>query len=77
MMCRNIDVDDDVYMAFGLSESPMRRVMQGADVTVAWVNRMSEANAVDYHLSGYIQVSAACNGLHACTNDIHSLPISS
>ncbi len=60
LMCRS-DADDGVYMAFGLSENPMRTIMQGADVTVAWVNRMSIANAVDYHLSGYIQVSPACN----------------
>ncbi len=51
--CRS---EDDVYLAFGLSADPTTTVMQGADVTVAWVNRMAQANAVDYHLSGYIQV---------------------
>ncbi len=45
-----------MYLAFGLSADPTRTLMQGADVTVAWVNRMAEANAMDYHLSGYTQV---------------------
>ncbi|XP_064398586.1 protein Skeletor, isoforms B/C-like [Halichondria panicea] len=77
---QNIDVDDDVYMAFGLSESPMRTVMQGADVTVAWVNRMSEANAVDYHISGYIQCVAGAGACPdtldlrgGCTNDVFDI----
>lgn len=43
-------------MAFGLSADPDRTLMQGADVTVAWVDRTSVANAEDYHLSGYTQV---------------------
>ena len=50
-------------MAFGLSSDPTRTLMVGADATVAWVDRQARANAVDYHLSGYIQV----HGAHAVT----------
>ena len=50
-------------MAFGLSADPTRTLMMGADATVAWVDRQGRPNAVDYHLSGYIQVPAA----HAVT----------
>ena len=37
-------------MGFGLSGSPTRTSMDGADVTIAWVDNSRGANALDYHL---------------------------
>ena len=44
------------YLAFGLSGSPSSISMFRADPVVAWVNETG-GYAVDYHLSGYFQVS--------------------
>ena len=37
-------------MGFGLSGSPTLTLMDGADVTIAWVDNSFGARAVDYHL---------------------------
>ena len=39
-----------------LSGSTTRTSMDGADVTIAWVDNSREANAVDYHLRHRVQV---------------------
>ena len=53
-----ISCSTNQYMGFGLSGSASQTLMFGADPTITWVDTMSgEANAVDYHLSAYTQVS--------------------
>ena len=45
------------YLGFGLSGSNVVTTMSGADATIAWVDRNGVAQAKDYFLSGYVQVS--------------------
>ncbi len=53
-------INQGTYMAFGLSGSETGTSMIGSDVTVAWLDAETgaTANAVDYYLSGYQQVSS-------------------
>ena len=44
-------------MGFGLSGSSFGTLMFGADATITWVDDEEGANAQDYHLSNYVQVS--------------------
>ena len=45
------------YVAFGVSGSQGGVLMQGGDVTVAWIDsKTRQANAVDYFLESYSQV---------------------
>ena len=44
------------YMGFGLSRNTTATVMLGADATIAWVDTNLGPRAVDYYLSGYVQV---------------------
>ena len=46
----------DQYMAFGISGDDTRTFMVGADVVVTWVDG-DGPQAVDYYLSGRVQVS--------------------
>ena len=43
-------------MGFGLSGSTTLTSMDGADVTIAWVDNSRGANAMDYHLRYRFQV---------------------
>ena len=46
----------DQYMAFGISGDDTRTFMVGADVVVTWVDE-DGPEAVDYYLTGRVQVS--------------------
>ena len=45
------------YLGFGLSASPSATSMFQADATIAWIDNDGMAQAQDYYLSGYVQVS--------------------
>lgn len=51
------DVTTNEYMGFGLSGLTDRTLMLGADATIAYVDDDTGPTAVDYHLSGYVQVA--------------------
>ena len=44
------------YMGFGLSGATDLTSMLGADTTIAYVDGDTGPTAVDYYLSGYVQV---------------------
>ena len=48
-------------MGFGLSGATDRTSMLGADATIAYVDDDTGPTAVDYYLSGYVQVTAKTN----------------
>ncbi|KAK9294616.1 hypothetical protein QLX08_010840 [Tetragonisca angustula] len=51
-------LDDEQYMAFGLSANPERSLMVGGDVVVAWVDKQTlQGYAVDYYLDAKSQCS--------------------
>ena len=66
-LCMNIvshtcsDVTTNEYMGFGLSGATDRTSMLGADATIAYVDDDTGPTAVDYHLSGYVQVTVKTN----------------
>ena len=45
------------YLGFGLSGSTAVTSMFQADATIAWIDNDGVAQAKDYYLSGYVQVS--------------------
>ena len=45
------------YLGFGLSGSSSVTSMFRADVTIAWIDNNGMAQAQDYYLSDYVQVS--------------------
>ena len=45
------------YLGFGLSGSTAATSMFQADATIAWIDNDGMAQAQDYYLSGYVQVS--------------------
>lgn len=44
------------YMGFGPSASQTQTIMFGADPVITWVDETNGPQAVDYHLSSYVQV---------------------
>ncbi|XP_038046019.1 protein Skeletor, isoforms B/C-like [Patiria miniata] len=66
-------VDPGNYLAFGLSGSETRTLMDGSDVTVAWMDQSTMSPmVVDYRLQSKAQCSTN-NGLGACPDDIASV----
>ena len=57
-------------MSFGISGDDSRTEMIGADVVVAWVGQDGTASAVDYYLTGRVQVELHSERLRKC-NIIH------
>ena len=51
------------YLGFGLSGSSARTSMFQADATIAWIDSSGMAQAKDYYLSSYVQVSLS---IHRC-----------
>jgi hypothetical protein len=45
------------YLGFGLSGSDTQTLMLGADATIAWVDENGMAQAQDYFLENYVQVT--------------------
>ena len=54
------------YLGFGLSGSTTATSMFEADATIAWVDENGMAQAQDYYLSNYVQVSHYSSYLALC-----------
>ncbi|XP_071827126.1 uncharacterized protein [Apostichopus japonicus] len=62
-------VEQDEYMAFGVSGSSVETSMVGSDVTVAWISAATgQPMVVDYFLQAYSPCLAA-SGVGACPDD--------
>ncbi|KAI8117583.1 isoforms D/E, Protein Skeletor, partial [Lucilia cuprina] len=61
-------LDDNEYMAFGISPDKDRSVMIGSDVAVSWVDRATgKGYAIDYYLEGKSQ----CSGKRGSCPDVN------
>ena len=52
------------YLGFGLSGSNSMTSMFQADATIAWIDNNGMAQAQDYYLSNYVQVSVVHVPMH-------------